>query len=197
MVVVVVVVVVVNVNVNVRCYAPRMLRSLALLLLLAAAPARAGTRGQFTHERFTLRLPAGWFVADWKPSSNGRRAVPARKPGKAATARIVTVADHRGNYFSIFVDHANDVALDAVWTVRPGKDGATVEIGGEGQPCDPLNRSPTQGPCSRGNRTLEIGTLPALRLNGHAYGFEFGNTQKESGVNLDTFRWLLQGFQAR
>jgi hypothetical protein len=168
-----------------------------VLVTLAAPPAHAASHGRFSHELFTLRLPSGWFVADWKPAANGRRAVPARKPAAAATARIVTFADRRGNYLSIFVDHASDVALDAVWTVRAGKDGATVEVGNEGNPCDPANRAPTQGPCSRGNRTLEIGTLPALRLKGHTYGFEFGNTQKETGVPLETFRYLLQGFQAR
>ena len=174
--------------------------ALTMALVLAAlspAPAHAGKYRTFQHERFTLRMPGGWFVADWRPGPNGRRAVPAKKPKAAATARIVVVADHRGNYLSIFVDHVNDVELDAVWTVRAGPDGATVELGGEGKMCERGSRSPTQGPCSQGNRTLEIGTLPSLKLEGHAFAFEFGNTEKEVGVNLDTFRWLLQGFRAR
>jgi hypothetical protein len=177
---------------------PRPLLLAALLVVaLAPSPAHAGKYRTFQHERFTVRLPGGWFVADWKPGPSGRRAVPARKPGAAASARVVVVADHRGNYLSIFVDHANDVELDAVWTVRPGPDGATVEVAAEGKLCERGSGSPMQGPCSQGNRTLEIGTLPALKLRGHAYAFEFGNTQRETGVSLDPFRWLLQGFQAR
>ena len=168
-----------------------------LVAALAPAPARAGKYATFQHEHFTLRLPGGWFVADWKPGPSGRRAVPAKKPRTAASASVVVVADHRGNYLSVFVDHANDAELDAVWTVHAGPDGATVEVGAEGKPCQRGSSSPTQGPCSQGNHTLEIGTLPALRLRGHAYAFEFGNTQKETGVKVDTFRWLLQGFRAR
>jgi hypothetical protein len=174
-----------------------LLLAAALVASLAPAPARAARYATFQHERFTLRLPAGWFVADWRQGSTGRRAVPAKKPRAAASAPIVIVADRRGNYLSIFVDHANDVELDAVWTVHPGPDGATVEIGAEGKTCERGSPSPTQGPCSQGNGTLEIGTLPALKLNGHRYAFEFGNTQREKGVTLDTFRWLLQGFRTR
>jgi hypothetical protein len=169
----------------------------ALVASLAPAPARAARYATFQHERFTLRLPTGWFVADWKQGSTGRRAVPAKKPRRSASASVVVVADHRGNYLSIFIDHANDAELDAVWTVRAGSDGATVEIGAEGQTCDRANPSLTQGPCSQGNGTLEIGTLPSLKLRGHAYAFQFGNSQREKGVTLDTYRWLLQGFRAR
>jgi hypothetical protein len=169
----------------------------ALVASLAPAPARAARYATFQHQRFTLRLPVGWFVADWRQGSTGRYAAPAKKPRAAASASIVVVADHRGNYLSIFVDHANDVELDAVWTVRPGADGATVEIGAEGHTCQRGSPTPTQGPCSQGNGTLEIGTLPSLKLRGHAYAFEFGNTKREKGVTLDAFRWLLQGFRAR
>jgi hypothetical protein len=175
----------------------RVLVAALVAVAAAPAPARAGPYATFTHESFTLRLPGGWFVAEWKPAPNGRRAVPMKKAAAARTARVVLVADRRGNYLSIFVDHANDVELDAVWNVHPGADGAGVEVTMEGKPCDRATRSPTAGPCSQGNHTLEIGTLPPVKLQGHAYTFEFGNTEQEVGVSLDPFRWLLQGFRAR
>ncbi len=53
------------------------------------------------------------------------------------------------------------------------------------------------GACSSGNGSLEIGTLPTVRLRGHTFSFEFGNTHTESGVRLDTFRWLLRNFRGR
>ncbi len=169
----------------------------AALLALAPAPARAGRYATFTHEHFTLRLPGGWFVADWKPAANGRRAVPAKRPRAAGSASVVLVADRRGNYLSVFVDHANDGEFDAVWTLRAGPEGDTVEVGAEGKPCERGSRSPSPGPCSAGTRTREIATRPARTLRGHRYAFEFGNTERETGVQLDTFRWLLQGFRAR
>jgi hypothetical protein len=163
-----------------------------------AAPAAGRARGtyqSFEHERFSMRLPAGWHVADQKPGPKGRLFVAARHPRESAAARVVHLADGKGNFFSVHVDQAFDIPTDAVWTVRPGADGATVEIGREGAPC---GGGATRGSsCSAGNGTLEIGTLPAVTLHGHTYGFEFGNVNRETGVDLDTFRWLLQNFRAR
>lgn len=174
----------------------RALRAAAFtaLLLLTAAPASAEARSagrMFGHERFTILMPPGWWVADARPGPAARRFAPTKKPRAAAAASVVHFADARWNYFTVFVDHANDFEGDAVWTLRPGKDGETVELGAE-TPCE---RS--RGPCSAGNGTLEIGTLPAVQLGGHRFSFLFGNVRAEQGVNLDTFRWLLQEFRAR
>lgn len=172
---------------------------LLVLLLAALAPAAAAAArfATFTHEAFTLRLPGGWFVAQWKPAPNGRRAVPMKKPARARSERVVLLADSRGNYLTVFVDHANDGAFDAVWNVRPGPDGATVEVSTEGKPCERGSASPAQGPCSQGNGTFELSTLPAVRLKGHAFLFEFGNAQREKKPDLELLRWLLQNFRAR
>jgi hypothetical protein len=167
-------------------------------VLACAAPAAARARGtyqSFEHERFSLRLPAGWHVAEERPGPRGRLFVPARHPRAAAGARVVHLADGKGNFFSIHVDQALDIQTDAVWTLHPGADGATVEIGREGAPC--AGGAAAGGPCSAGNGTLEIGTLPPITLRGHTFGFEFGNTKRETGVDLETFRWLLQNFRAR
>jgi hypothetical protein len=120
--------------------------------------------------------------------------VPARHPRAAADARVVHLADRRGNFFSVYVDQALDFEADAIWTVRASVDGSSVEIGREGATCG--GRGDLHGACSSGNGSLEIGTLPIVRLRGHTFRFEFG-TNGESGVRLDTFRWLLRNFRAR
>ena len=167
-------------------------------VLACAAPGAARARGtyqSFEHARFSMRLPAGWYVADERPGPRGRVFVAAPHPRAAADARVVRLADGKGNYFSIHVDQALDIETDAIWTVRPAADGVTVEIGREGAPCGGAGDG--RGPCSAGNGTLEIATLPPVTLRGHHFCFEFGNTKRESGVDLDTFRWLLQNFRAK
>jgi hypothetical protein len=160
--------------------------------LLSPVPAHARpAQRTFQHEHFTLPLPAGWFVADVRPGPPGSRYAPTKRPRAAASARVVHFSDGRGNYLSVYVDHAADFEADVVWTVHPSRDGDAVEVGAE-TPCD---RS--RGACPAGNGTLEIGTLPPLPLRGHRFTFVFGNVRKEQGVNLDTFRWLLQEFRAR
>jgi hypothetical protein len=91
----------------------------------------------------------------------------------------------------VYVDHAADFESDAIWTLRASRDGESVELGAE----TPCTRG--RGPCSIGNGTLEIGTLPPVELHGHRFTFFFGNVRQEQGVNLDTFRWMLQEFRAR
>jgi hypothetical protein len=172
-------------------------RSVALLGLLAlcAAPGSADARGAasrtFRHERFTVVLPPGWWVADWRPGPPARRFAPAKKPRAAASASVVHFADARGNFFTVFVDHANDFEGDAVWTLRAAREGDALELGAE-TPCER-----GRGPCTAGNGLLEIGTLPAVSLLGHRFSFLFGNVRREDGVQLDTFRWMLQEFRAR
>lgn len=190
------------------------LRAAAFLLAVtlgAGTPAAARARGEtrtFRHARFSIGLPGGWRVSDWKPGPTGKRFVPAKRPGAAASARVVHLADGRGNYLSVHVDQALDVETDAVWTVRAAADGESLEIGREGAMCGgaaTAASSPggaaappvSHGPCSAGNRTLELATLPAVKLRGHTYAFEFGNTGRELGVPLETFRWMLQTFRAR
>jgi hypothetical protein len=168
----------------------RVLPALALLLALAPAAARAyGTT--FHHEAFTVRLPAGWRVAEPKPGPKGRRFVPAKSARAAESARVVHFADGRGNYFTVHVDRAADLEADAIWTVHVGADGASVEVGAEGAPCT------GGGACSAGNGTLEVGTLPPLRFGAHTFTFEFGNTEREQGVSLEPHRWILKSFRAR
>jgi hypothetical protein len=167
---------------------------LAFALWAAPAAAHARSRRTFEHTRFSVALPGGWYVAERRPGPRGDHFVPARQPRKAVTARVVDLADGRGNWFSIHVDQALDLEADAIWTVRPAPDGASVEIGREGAPC---GGSGSGGACSAGNGTLEIGTLPAVALRGHTFGFAFGNTLREHGVDLETFRWILQNFRAR
>jgi hypothetical protein len=104
---------------------------------------------------------------------------------------VVHVADGRGNFFSVYVDRASDFEADAVWILRAASDGVSLEVGAE-TPCEP-----GRGPCSVGNGTLEVGTLPALQLSGHRFSFFFGNVRREQGVDLDAFRFLLQEFRAR
>jgi hypothetical protein len=163
-----------------------------IVLLLSAASTEARSAGRmFGHERFTILMPPGWWVADVRPGPAARRFAPAKKPRAAASASVVHFADARGNFFTVFVDHANDFEGDAVWTLRPGTDGESVELGAE-TPCE---RS--RGPCSGGNGTLEIGTLPAVQLGGHRFSFLFGNVRREEGASLDTYRWMLQEFRAR
>jgi hypothetical protein len=170
--------------------------ALAVLALLAlcSAPAPAQARGAgnrtFHHDRFTLLLPPGWWVADWRPGPPARRFAPARKPRAAASARVVHFADGRGDFLTVHVDHANDGEADAVWTLK-AREGDSLEVGAE-TPCER-----GRGPCSAGNGTLEICTLPAVELRGHRFSFQFGNVRRESGVALDTFRWMLQEFRAR
>jgi hypothetical protein len=171
----------------------------AVVLFLAFAPgaALAGPAGTrlFRHESFTVSLPAGWKVAEQRPGPKGWRYVPARKPQAATRARVVHFADARGNYFTVSVDRATDLEVDAVWTVHRSSDGASVEIGAEGPPCQ--GGGTTSGPCTAGNGTFEAGTLPAVRVGAHSYTFAFGNTAREQGVDLAPFRWILQSFQAR
>lgn len=173
-------------------------RSFALLGLLAvlvvpsgAEAGRGASRRTFKHERFTLALPAGWWVADWRPGPPARRFAPAKRPRAAASASVVHFADARGNFFTVHVDHANDFEGDAVWTLRASRDGDALEVGSE-KPCERGKE-----PCTPGNGLLEIGTLPAVELRGHRYSFLFGNTRREEGVSLDAFRWILQEFRAR
>jgi hypothetical protein len=108
---------------------------------------------------------------------------------------VVHFADSRGNYFTVSMDHATDLEADAIWTVHPSADGLAVEIGAEGATCQ--GGSTSAGPCSVGNGTFEVGTLPPVRFGAHSYTFVFGNTGKERGVDLAPFRWILQSFQAR
>ena len=171
----------------------------ALLASTAAAPAPALARPAshvFRSPRFELTLPPGWFVAEPRPDPKGRRFVRARR-APAADARVVHFADGRGDYLSVFVDHAADFETDAIWNVRPTPDGAGIEVTAEGAPCGAGDAPTAAGPCSAGNRTLEIGTIPSLRLRGHSYAFQLGNTRRERGVDLDPFRWILQSFRAR
>jgi hypothetical protein len=169
--------------------------ALAVALALCAVPSAAHARGApkktFRHERFTLSLPPGWWVADWRPGPPARRFAPAKRPRAAASASVVHFANARGDFFSVYVDHANDFEGDAVWTLRATREGDSVEVGAEA-PCER-----GRGPCSAGNGTLEIGTLPAVELHGHRFSFQFGNTRREQGVALDPFRWMLQEFRAR
>jgi len=169
----------------------------AALLVAAPAPALAGPAGThtFQHESFTLSLPAGWAVAEQRPGPRGWSYLPARRPQAATSARLIHFADGRGNYFTVSVDRAIDFEVDAVWTVHPASDGVSVTVGAEGAPCQ--GGGTAAGPCSAGNGTFEVGTLPPVRLGAHSYTFVFGNTVKESGVDLAPFRWILQSFQAR
>jgi hypothetical protein len=175
--------------------APARPLSLLALLALSAAPSLAAAarpaHRTFTHERFTLVLPPGWWVADWRAGPPERRFAPAKKPRAAASASVVHFADGRGNFFSVHVDHANDFEGDAVWTLRAAREGDAVEIGAE-KPCERGH-----GPCATGNGILEIGTLPAVELRGHRFSFLFGNVRREDGAPLDTYRWMLQEFRAR
>lgn len=177
-----------------RTFPLRALAALAALALVSApatADARRAAHRTFRHEHFTLVLLPGWWVADWRPGPAARRFVPAKRPRAAASAAVVHFADARGNFLTVHVDHANDFEADAVWTLRASRDGDGVEIGAE-TPCEK-----GRGPCSAGNGTLEIGTLPAVDLRGHRFSFLLGSVRREQGVELDTFRWMLQEFRAR
>ena len=150
----------------------------------------------FQHEHFTLKLPAGWQFSDFKPGRK-KRFVPApAKPG-AEKLGEACFADRHGNYFMVFVDPATDFEADAIWEVNVGKDGSSVRVVREGAMCRRPADPTYEGPCSAGNGTLEIGTLPSLDIRGHAYGFRFGNTEREIGVDLAPFRAILRSFRAR
>lgn len=161
----------------------------------ALAPARPASR-VFRDARFQVTLPPGWFVAEPRPDRRGRRFVPARR-ARSADARVVHFSDGRGDYLSVYVDHAADFETDAIWNVKPSPDGAGVDVTAEGAMCGAAAGAGPRGPCAAGNGTLEIGTIPSLRLRGHAYVFQLGNTRRERGVDLDPFRWILQSFRAR
>ena len=170
----------------------------AIAFLLAWAPpalARPASR-VIRNARFELVLPPGWFVAEPRPDRRGRRFAPARRAPRA-DARVLHFADGRGAYLSVFVDHASDFEADAIWNVRVAADAASVEVAAEGEPCGTAAVAGPHGPCSAGNGTLEIGTIPPLKLRGHTYAFLFGNTRREHDVDLDPFRWILRSFRAR
>jgi hypothetical protein len=177
---------------------PSLLAAIALLLAWSA-PAAAHARPAshtFRNARFELTLPPGWFVAEQRPDRSGRRFV-SMSGAPAGDARVLHFADGGGNYLSVYVDHAADLEADAIWNVRVAADAASVEIGGEGAMCGSSGGPGPMGPCSGGNGTLEIGTLPPLKLRGHVYAFHFGNTRQEHGVDLEPFRWILGSFRAR
>lgn len=170
---------------------------IAVLLAASAPAARARPVSRsFRNARFELTLPPGWFVARPRPDRRGRQFVPARR-APPADARVLHFADGRGNYLSVFVDHANDLEADAIWNLRVAADAASVEVSTEGEPCRTAAVAGPHGPCSAGNGTLEIGTIPSLQLRGHIYAFQLGNTRRERGVDLEPFRWILRSFRAR
>lgn len=178
-------------SVSARCAALAGIAALLAIARPAAAQARGTAAWTFHHERYTLVLPPGWWIADWRPGPIERRYARAKRPRAAATAPVVHFSDGRGNYFTVYVDHASDFEADEIWTVRPTRDGESVEIGAE----TPCQRG--RGACSVGNGTLEIGTLPPVAFHGHRFTFVFGNTRREEGVDHDVYRWMIQEFRPR
>ena len=170
------------------------IRGIAVVLGLCCLGAHPA-RDVFRHERFTIELPAGWRLA--RPSvAGGRfRFVPVPQGGEDTSGHEVSFADANGNFFVIVIDADMEPEVDALWRVRPGPDGTMVRIEEEGGRCSRPADPSYEGPCAAGDGLLQVGTIPALAIRGHAYVFWFGNTGKESGVDLEPFRAILRGIR--
>lgn len=161
---------------------------------MALAQPREGSTSTFRNAHFTLGVPRGWWPAKWMAEEGRQRFVPV-EDSRSSDASVVAFADAKGNFFSVYLDPETDeVETDAVWTIRAGADGSSVRIEEEGRMCKVIAGS--EGPCSAGNGSLEIVTMPALELRGHSYAFRFGNTRREAGVPLGPFRRMLRSFRA-
>lgn len=155
------------------------------------------SRSSFSHVHYTLGLPAGWEVAAWAPSEGKRRFAPVPRKDVQETSGQVYFADQQGNYFSVLVDRASDFEADTVWRVSARADDSSVRVDSEGAICNKPADPGYEGPCSAGNGSLEIGTIPPLDIQGHTYSFMFGNTERETGVDLEPFRELLRSLHVR
>lgn len=164
-----------------------------------ANPTRTGGGKTFEHALYQVTLPPGWEVAEFAPEGGRPRYVetPGREFDASGSAGF---ADLAGDWFAIEVDPARDFEADAIWNVRVGEDGVSVRVVSEGAMCVPTGRGDVPAAdeaCSAGNGSLEIGTLPSLDIHGHWFWFYFGNTDRETGLDLEPFRGILRSFRAR
>lgn len=133
--------------------------------------------------KFQLTLPAGWqakhSAALW-----------------ADAKEKFYYEDTQGNYFQVNIDpDGSDFAADAVWRYEKRSE-KTIAIAEESPLC-----KPDDGFCAAGDNQLTIYMLSEsvgeVKLGGHDYYFLLWNTQKETGVNLQTFRDIVSSFTVK
>jgi len=161
------------------------LASVAFLMILLAGCASASSAGRsttrFEGKTFTLVLPAGWQRDPKETSGQGE-------------SHLFRSAD--GGFISVIVDPgAGDGRGDAWWKTEARGD--RLVILKEEPPC----RSEDDPPhiaygCPAGDGSLVISAGDVV-LHGHYFHFWFGNTKRETGVDLQPFREILLSLRAK
>lgn len=142
----------------------------------------AETWKTITKETFSLDIPTTWQKNN------------AQYRGQFAQAFRFTGPD--GEYFEVGVDPTPSGLgmTDEVWELTVN--GAGVQIASTREIQDSLMGT------ARGNDRLEITATAKsgtrnLPIEGHAYYFFFGNSQRETGVATQVFRQILASFRAK
>jgi hypothetical protein len=152
-----------------------------------SAPA-AKPEGVPANAPYTLALPAGWWLVSSRPPEAGEGELNDR------------YEDGRGNWFHVMEWGAPDGSpADVFWWLEWNATGRGYRIKTEGKPC---KKERCDQPPGYQCDLCEIGDG---KFHGYAKADEdgpnvslhFGNTQRESGVDLAPFRALIAAFRMK
>jgi hypothetical protein len=171
----------------------------------AAAPRQAAQVKVYEHELFSITLPGVWKVVREREEATPLGSHIEKEAGGAARFE-----DDKGNFFEVIIPcQETDVAGDAMWHCRYEAATRSVAACAEQPPCT----EEWQQECLKTAKEAELGdedfcqctagdgrltvwaTLGEVELRNTC--FLFGNSKRETGVDLAVFRELLKSFRAK
>lgn len=169
----------------------KQLDGLKKVKVTVVTPKPAVEKVTFTETNFSFQAPAGWVKAD--PPQGG--------VGPVGSGTFF-YTDSAGDFFQVDVDPAGfDFAANATWTLglNVTKDGVVITQEGAVRSCQQGDLG-----CPEAGKlvisaapTASDASAPAPTVKGHKYFFFFGNTKKETGVDLQVFRDIFTSFKAQ
>jgi hypothetical protein len=171
----------------------------------AAAPRQAAQVKVYEHKLFSITLPEGWKVVREREEATPPGNYPEKEAGGAARFE-----DDKGNFFEVIIPcQETDVAGDAMWHCRYDAATRSVVTCAEQPPCTQesqeeclkIAKETEFGDdnfclCTAGDGRLTIwATLGEVDLRNTC--FLFGNSRRETGVDLAVFREMLKSFRAK